>query len=110
MKTTIDDAARIFTLINTFKVHPGKASAVVQSLARFTEETARHLEGFVGTSVHTSSDGNTVVNYVQWRSAGHLVAMLALPSAKAHMDEVSLHCESINPVSYIVSYVSSVEI
>lgn len=105
MKAIIDDQSETFTLINTFEVATGQGAAVVNSLSLFTDETARHLEGFVGASVHVSLDGSRVVNYVQWRTAQHLAAMLALPASKAHMDEVRSLSLSVNPVPYAVKFV-----
>jgi quinol monooxygenase YgiN len=109
MGARIDEAAGIFTLINTFHTSRERQRAIVESLRRFTEGVARRLPGFVGASVHASLEGERVVNYVQWRSRADLAAMLALPEAKAHMAEVAALADNIEPVPYRVVYVGAAE-
>jgi 2'-5' RNA ligase len=109
MRTVIDDAAGIFTLINTFHVAPDRQDAVVNSLRRFTEQHARFLAGFVGASVHASLDGRRVVNYVQWERAADLAAMMADARAKEHVAEVSALAEHVDPVVYRVAFVGARE-
>ena len=109
MRAVIDDAAGIFTLINTFKVSPDRQDTVVSSLRGFTEQHARFLPGFVGASVHASLDGHRVVNYVQWQSQADLAAMMASPQARAHVTEVAALAEHVDPVVYRVAFVGSRE-
>ena len=109
MRAVIDDAAEIFTLINTFTVAPHRQHAVVESLHSFTEQHARRLPGFVGASVHVSLDGRRVVNYVQWKTKADLDAMMATPQAKAHVAEVGALAERVDPVAYRVAFVGSRE-
>ena len=109
MRAVIDDAAGMFTLINTFKVSPDRQDAVVRSLRGFTEQHARFLPGFVGASIHASLDGRRVVNYVQWQSQADLVTMMASPQAKAHVAEVAALAEQVDPVVYRVAFVGSRE-
>ncbi len=105
MRTTIDDEAHVFTLINTFKVKEGRAAQVVASLKKFTEETTKAMPGFVGTSVHVSLDETTVVNYVQWKSRATFDAMFESPAAREHMRELEAMVVSVNPMFYHVVYV-----
>jgi quinol monooxygenase YgiN len=107
MAAHIDEAADLFTLINTFQTSRERQGAVVEALRRFTEGVARGLPGFVGASVHVSLDGARVINYVQWRSRADLDAMLALPEAKAHMAEIGALADKIEPIPYRVAYVGS---
>lgn len=97
MPALIDPEAPVFTLINTFHAAPGRQAAIVASLRRFTEATARGLPGFFGASVHASLDGRRVLNYVQWARREDLDAMLATPEAQAHMREVAALSESVDP-------------
>jgi len=110
MKATIDDSTSVFTLINTFDVRPDQGPAVARELRRFTDETARFLDGFVATSVHLSVDGERVVNYVQWRTGGDLDSMLALPAAKAHMEALRNLSLTVTPVVYTVDHVVSTSV
>ena len=107
MRAVIDDAAEIFTLINTFTVVPQRQDVVVKSLRDFTEQHARFFSGFVGATVHASLDGHRVVNYVQWESQADLGAMMASAPAKAHIAEVGALAEHVEPVVYRVAYVGS---
>ena len=107
MAARIDEAADVFTLINTFHTSRERQGSIVESLRRFTEDVARGLPGFVGASVHVSLDGARVVNYVQWRRRADLDAMLALPQAKAHMAEVGALADNVEPIPYRVAYVGS---
>ncbi len=109
MAARIDEAAEVFTLINTFHTSRERQDAIVDSLRRFTQSVASGLPGFIGASVHVSLDGARVVNYVQWRTRADLTAMLALPEAKAHMAEVDALADKIEPVPYRVAYVGAVE-
>lgn len=109
MFARIDPAAPVFTLINTFHTTPDRQAAIVASLQRFTQETARALPGFVGACVHASLDGQRVLNYVQWARREDLDAMLATPEAQAHMAEVAALAGRIDPVPYRVAFVGAVE-
>lgn len=105
MRATIDADAGVFTLINTFEVDPEQAFDVVASLRAFTEQTTRSLPGFVATAVHVSLDKKRVINYVQWKTAQDLQAMIALPAAQEHKQEVGKLAKAVSPVFYTVEYV-----
>ncbi len=105
MRTIIDDQARIFTLINTFKVNEGQAAQVVGSLRKFTEEHTVRMPGFMGSSIHVSFDGTTVVNYAQWETRHTFDAMFDSPAAKEHMRELKAFVVSISPLFCDVVYV-----
>ena len=107
MHAVIDDAAGLFTLINTFEVSPGKQDALVAMLRQFTEQHARLLPGFVAASVHASLNGDRVVNYVQWQTEADLAAMMAGAEAKAHVAAVAGLAEHIDPVAYRVAFIGS---
>lgn len=107
MPARIDEAADVFTLINTFHTSPERQAAIVACLRRFTLETARRLPGFVGASVHASLDGRRVINYVQWARQQDLVAMLARDDAQAHMAEVGALADSVDPTPYRVAFVGT---
>ena len=107
MPATIDESAHVFTLLNTFHTSPERQDAIVDSLRRFTQETARGLPGFVGASVHASLDGRRVLNYVQWARRENLDAMLARDDARAHMAEVGALADAVDPVPYRVAFVDA---
>lgn len=109
MHAVIDDAAEVFTLINTFDVAPERQEAIVGLLRGFTELHARFLPGFIGASVHASLDGRRVVNYVQWEDESSLDAMMRTAQAKAHVAEVGALAAHVDPVVYRVAFVGSRE-
>ncbi|WP_252945208.1 antibiotic biosynthesis monooxygenase [Oceanicola sp. 502str15] len=98
--TTIDPAAGIVTLINTFEVAPEKADALVALLDAATEEKMRHVPGFVSANIHKSLDGTRVANYAQWESREAFQAMLADPEAQVHMRACGEIATSFSPVLY----------
>ncbi len=104
---TIQAGRAIFTLINTFHVRPSDQAALVADLAAVTERSMQHLRGFLGASVHSSVDGNYVVNYVQWESQEDFAAMFDDAEAKLHMDRVQALALSVTPASYVVAYVGT---
>lgn len=101
--TTITVDAPIVTLINTFTVAPDRQRQVVDLLNRTTEETMRHLPGFVTTSIHASNDGTRVVNYAQWQSEETFFAMLANPAAQEHMRQLTELSDAVDPHLYTVA-------
>ncbi len=107
MKTVIDDARPIFTLINTFTTTPENVPKIVKSLVSFTQRSTMHRPGFIGASIHVSRDGTRVVNYVQWEDDAAFGAMFADPATHAHLDEVRSLASSVDPVRYDVVYVAS---
>ena len=76
--STIRAGAGIFTLINVFSVAPDQQQELANVLIEATEQTIRHLPGFISANIHTSLDGRHVVNYAQWRSRDAFKAMLPI--------------------------------
>jgi heme-degrading monooxygenase HmoA len=75
----------VVTLINVFTVHPGNQQQLIDILIEATQQTMRHLPGFVSATFHKSADGTRVANYAQWRSAADFNAMLRDARAEEHM-------------------------
>ena len=63
------------TFINTFRCDPHDQAEVVQINVDIVNQVASRFPGFVSASVHRSTDGTRVINYLQWESAEHLAAM-----------------------------------
>jgi quinol monooxygenase YgiN len=97
MPTTITAGAPIATLINVFSVQPDRQRRLVDLLTRATEDTMRHLPGFLTANIHASSDGTRVVNYAQWQTADAFHAMLENPAAQQHMREAAALADRIDP-------------
>jgi quinol monooxygenase YgiN len=83
--STIEPARRLLTLVNVFTVDPGRQQELVDLLTEATEQTMKHLPGFVSANIHRSLDGQKVVNYAQWESREAFDAMRANPQAVPHM-------------------------
>jgi quinol monooxygenase YgiN len=75
----------LLTLINVFTVDPGQQQELVALLTDATEQTMKHLAGFISANIHRSLDGAKVVNYAQWESKEAFEAMRANPAAIPHM-------------------------
>ena len=67
------------TFINTFRCEPADQDQVVQINVDIVDEVAATFPGFISASVHRSTDGTRVFNYLQWESAEHLAAMQRSP-------------------------------
>lgn len=93
----IQQDAQICTLVNVFHVKPEQQQAVADVLIE-AGKTMRQLPGFISANIHTSHDGNRVVNYAQWRSREDFEAMLNNPKAQPHMAEAAGLAESYDPI------------
>jgi quinol monooxygenase YgiN len=79
----IRPAAAYATFINTFRCQPAHQPEVVQINIDIVEQVARTFPGFISASVHGSTDGTRVVNYLQWKTPEHLAAMQRSPEFQA---------------------------
>ena len=103
---TINKEQKLMTLVNVFTVSPDKQGALADLLVRATEETMRHLPGFISATIHRSLDGTKVVNYAQWRSLADFAAMKERQEARRHMEAAAalatfdpIVCEVVDSVS-----------
>lgn len=105
MPTTaaIDSSRTVATLINVFTVAPERQHELVALLAHATEETMKHLPGFICANFHVSEDGQRVINYAQWESADHYWAMRADPGARVHMDLAATIATDVQPRLFTVA-------
>ncbi|MBZ6229904.1 antibiotic biosynthesis monooxygenase family protein [Streptomyces olivaceus] len=87
----------VATLINVFTVAPERQHELIALLARATEETMRHLPGFVCANFHASLDGRRVINYAQWETEAHYWAMRGNPEAQIHMDLAETIATDVQP-------------
>ena len=83
--TDISTGGNVVTIINVFTVDPAKQQKLVDILVEATEQTMKHLPGFISANIHRSLDGVKVVNYAQWESREAFEAMRANPAAIPHM-------------------------
>jgi len=105
--TTIDAKSDVVTLINVFTVAPERQQRLLDVLAEATVEVIAGMPGFVSANLHRSFDGTRVANYAQWRSREELEAMLAHPSAAAHLREAAALATAIEPHLYAIAFVAS---
>jgi quinol monooxygenase YgiN len=71
------------TFINTFRCEPSSQDEVVRINIDIVDQVAATFPGFISASVHRSTDGTRVFNYLQWESAEHLAAMQRSPEFQA---------------------------
>jgi len=83
--STIEKGRSVLTLINVFTVEQQKQQQLVTLLIEATEQTMKHMPGFVSANIHRSVDGKKVVNYAQWESMAAFEAMRKNPQAIPHM-------------------------
>ena len=103
----IETGRDILTLINVFTVAPEKQEELVDLLIEATEQTMRHLPGFISANIHKSYDGRRVVNYAQWRSRDDFDAMLKNQEAVPHMKRAA-ELAQFDPILCEVSHVDQV--
>jgi quinol monooxygenase YgiN len=82
---TIEKGRQLMTLVSVFTVSPDRQTELANLLIRATDQTIRHLPGFISASIHRSLDGTKVINYAQWRSQADFAAMKHHPRAQPHM-------------------------
>jgi quinol monooxygenase YgiN len=82
MPAIVEDANHA-TFINTFRCEPADQDEVVQINVDIVDQVASTFPGFISASVHRSTDGTCVINYLQWESAEHLAAMQRSPEFQA---------------------------
>lgn len=81
----IEKGSSRLTLINVFTVESAKQQELVTLLIEATEQTMKHMPGFVSASIHRSLDGRKVVNYAQWENMAAFENMRKRPEAIPHM-------------------------
>ena len=104
--STIEKGSKILTLINVFTVAPEKQQELVALLIDATQETMKHLLGFISANIHRSLDGKRVVNYAQWESKADFEAMQKNPKAAPHMQAAAALAQ-FDPILCEVSDVMS---
>ena len=67
------------TFINTFRCDPSNQDEIARINIDIVDRVASRFPGFISASVHCSTDGTRVFNYLQWESAQHLAAMQGSP-------------------------------
>lgn len=101
---TIEPGTQVATVINVFTVVPERQHELVALVEQTAEEVMRHQPGFIAASVHASQDGQRVITYAQWRGRQDLEAMLADPTARQHMEQITA-IATADPRFYDVSSV-----
>jgi Antibiotic biosynthesis monooxygenase len=71
----IVSGAEYSTFINTFRGEPSNQDEVVRINIQIIDHVASTSPGFISATVHPSTDGRRVFNYLQWESVEHLAAM-----------------------------------
>jgi len=79
----IVSSAEYSTFINPFPCEPSDQDEVVRINVQIAEQVASRFPGFISASIHRSTDGTRVINYLQWESTEHLRAMQSSPDFEA---------------------------
>jgi quinol monooxygenase YgiN len=107
MTATIDPQTKCLTLINVYEVEPENQTDLAQALSEATENTFRHQPGFVSVSIHSSFDGQRVVNYAQWASKEHFESFMKMPDTQDQLKRFARLAKSVAPSLYKVDSVIS---
>lgn len=99
--TMISKHDKLVTFINVFTVEPANQARLIELLTRATEDSVRHVPGFVSADLHRSFDGKKVAMYAQWRSLEDYQAMRGNPVAAPFLEQ-ALAIASFEPGMYEV--------
>jgi heme-degrading monooxygenase HmoA len=95
------------TLVNVFTVDPERQEELAALLIRATDDTMRHIPGFISATIHRSADGTKVINYAQWRSRADFTALQQNSRARPHLEAAAqlataepIVCEVVYSVSH----------
>jgi len=76
------------TLLIFFAVAPERQTDVFQLNVKATEQTIKHIPGFLGGVFHQSLDGVRMAEYIQWRSQDDFAAARQRPDFSEHLPHV----------------------
>lgn len=102
---TIAPQAGCLTLINVYEVEPDKQDQLAKALSEATETTIRHQSGFISVCIHSSLDGQKVVNYAQWESKEHFEGFMKKPETQEQLKQFAGLAKSVAPSLYKVDSV-----
>jgi quinol monooxygenase YgiN len=91
----------IVTQITTVKVEPDHQAEVLKLMSERARFMAKQ-PGFVSVSLHRSSDGSHIVNYVQWTSREKLAAAHHNPAFRDKWPRFGDLVENVEPCLYEV--------
>ena len=101
---TITAGDRPMTAINVFTVAPADQARLVELLTRATDDSIRHVPGFVAAALHRSHDGTKVTMYAQWATPEDYARMRDRPDASPFLAE-ALTLARFDPGFYDVAAV-----
>jgi antibiotic biosynthesis monooxygenase (ABM) superfamily enzyme len=99
---TIKANAGVVTHINVFTVPPERQQLLIDSLIE-TITAARDVPGWLSASIHKSSDGSRVVNYVQFENSEAAQAVLRHLALGGYLQR-NTDLGSVAPGQYQVVY------
>ncbi|ADB48821.1 antibiotic biosynthesis monooxygenase family protein [Conexibacter woesei] len=76
---TIVENSTYATFVNVFTCTPADQDEVVRINAEIIDRVAVGRPGFISASIHRSTDGTRVFNYLQWETPEHLAHMQRSP-------------------------------
>ena len=84
---------------------PTQQETLVEHLRGMAAEHSK-FDGFVSCSIHRSEDGTRVAEYIQWRSAAHVEAVLNTPEGQAQLAESSRIADRHGAQAHVYQVVS----
>lgn len=83
--------------VNVFTVDPGRQLELLQALDDATRDVFMTLPGFISANLHTSLDGQRVINYAQWASEKQFEESLQRADVREHMAKAADIATSWDP-------------
>ncbi|WP_172461690.1 putative quinol monooxygenase [Dyella jiangningensis] len=77
------------TLINVLKLESGRPDDLIELLKHNIENVVSHLQGWKGTRLVASADGNSVIIHSEWESLEAVEAMRGDPRMQAYFPRIS---------------------
>jgi len=96
----IDPEESCVTLVNVYEVEREKQIDLVLLLSKATEGTIRHEPGCLSVSIHSSLDGQRVVNYAQWGSVADFEALMKKRETQTQLKQFAALANSVSPGLY----------
>lgn len=91
-----EDSGQV-TLVNVFTVAPERQEELLAALDKATADVFTGVPGFISANLHTSLDGNRVINYAQWSSEQAYLEALRRPDVREHIGHAAAIAESYDP-------------
>jgi quinol monooxygenase YgiN len=96
----------VVTQITNVKVDPDNQSEILKLMTERAHFMATQ-PGFVSVSLHRSTDGSHIVNYIQWKDRKQLEAAHHAPEFRKKWPRFGELVDEVEPCLYQVAYIEA---